>query len=90
MAWLRIFRDRAKLIKDEADAMIDMHGEDAYYAACDMERQANSLSESLYWRAVRNEVSRQTKVKDGVTLLPCAREQSHLLSGGAILRNARE
>jgi hypothetical protein len=66
MHWIRTFRERAKWIKVDARMLAGKHGEGAYDVAREMERQANSLSAFLYWRAVGKALSGTVRSEDGV------------------------
>ena len=59
---------RAKAVIAEADLLFENHGNSAHDAARDLERNANSLGETFYWRAVRKVVA--TRIDNRVDLCP--------------------
>jgi hypothetical protein len=88
---MRLFeavRQRAKWIETEADALIERHGGDAYSVACRMERQANNLSATLFWRAIKDVIASR-RPADGVDILSPLRSNNCIsLSGPENRRNA--
>lgn len=67
---LKIIRDRAKSVEAEADALVEKHGAGAWEASRHMERQANTVSAALFWRAVGKTLSRRRSAEGMDILLP--------------------
>ncbi len=72
MLFFDAFRQRAKWIEVEADALIEEHGKDAHAVADYMERHSNNLSAKFFWRAIKRVVLTRP-LEDGIDLLPPVR-----------------